>query len=138
MQVSIQTCKVLPTIFQNLTTTSFRLELMENSTLARAFQMMTTLIYRELELQLVKVEHSTNTLDFVVRFGHSEFASSTFAGSPVPTPGALGLLILAGIISRHRRSCVIGCLVWLVPPLVVVDYWVGNRSPSLITFHVNL
>ena len=69
MQVSIQRCKVLPTIFPNLTTTSFRLELMAKSTLARAFQMMTTLIYRELELQFLKVEHSSNTWDFVVRFG---------------------------------------------------------------------
>ena len=69
MQVSIQRCKVLPTIFPNLTTKSFRLELMAKSTLALAFQMMTTLIYRELELQFLKVEHSSNTWDFVVRFG---------------------------------------------------------------------
>lgn len=58
------------------------------------------------------VYNSSNTWDFVVRFGEesddnsddAEFASSAFVNSPVPTPGALGLIVLAGIISRRRRS----------------------------------
>ena len=58
------------------------------------------------------VYNSSNTWDFVVRFGEesdddsddAEFASSTFVNSPVPSPGALGLIVLAGIISRRRRS----------------------------------
>lgn len=56
------------------------------------------------------VYNSSNVWDFVVRFEEesndnsddAEFASSTFG--VVPTPGALGLLALAGIVSRRRRA----------------------------------